>query len=189
MSMTVSAHEVASVLRALLPDLPVKKLHKLLYYCQGHHLASFDRPLFAERVSAWDMGPVVGRLWHDERQGSIAPVAVAEADVKLGESELNTIGYVLSRYGALTGQDLELLSHSESPWRIADQVRQPGGSSPISLDSMRHYFRTDGAPDAGSVPLDSAMVREWLSDAADRHELPAELDSLDELRARLSHSV
>jgi hypothetical protein len=37
--MVVSAHDVAAALRARLPDLPTKKLHKLLYYCQGHHLA------------------------------------------------------------------------------------------------------------------------------------------------------
>jgi uncharacterized phage-associated protein len=40
----------------------VKKLHKLLYYCQGHHLATFGLPLFDESISAWDMGPVVGTL-------------------------------------------------------------------------------------------------------------------------------
>jgi uncharacterized phage-associated protein len=54
--MPVSAHDVAAVLRARQPGMPAKKLHKLLYYCQGHHLAVFDEPLFAETVSAYDMG-------------------------------------------------------------------------------------------------------------------------------------
>ena len=29
-----------------------KKLHKLMYYCQGHHLATFGEPLFAGVVAA-----------------------------------------------------------------------------------------------------------------------------------------
>ncbi|HEY6595845.1 MAG TPA: type II toxin-antitoxin system antitoxin SocA domain-containing protein [Asanoa sp.] len=60
--MRVSAHDVAAVLRARQPALGTKKLHKLLYYCQGHHLAAFGSPLFAESIGAWDMGPVVESL-------------------------------------------------------------------------------------------------------------------------------
>jgi uncharacterized phage-associated protein len=61
--MAVPARDVAAALREWLPDLGAVKLHKLLYYCQGHHLARFGEPLFADTISAWDMGPVVGTLW------------------------------------------------------------------------------------------------------------------------------
>jgi uncharacterized phage-associated protein len=84
--MTVSAHDVAAVLRDRLPGLPVKKLHKLLYYCQGHHLAAFDEPLFAETISAWDMGPVVGSLWSRENSGDRPPVNTALTEAQLKKS-------------------------------------------------------------------------------------------------------
>src|SRR5579859_3107573 len=90
--MPVSAHDVAAVLRKRLPGVGIKKLHNLLYYCQGHHLATLGEALFGETVSAWDMGPVVGTLWKAERDGDAPPV-----DPHLGEAELNTIGYVISR--------------------------------------------------------------------------------------------
>jgi hypothetical protein len=51
--MPVSAHDVAAELRARQPGMPVKKLHKLLYYCQGHHLAVHGEPLFRERFDEW----------------------------------------------------------------------------------------------------------------------------------------
>ncbi|MBO0869079.1 MAG: hypothetical protein J2P15_10980 [Micromonosporaceae bacterium] len=54
--MTASARDVAAAIRRRLPGVPTKKLHKLLYYCQGHHLAHFGVPLFAESVVAFDMG-------------------------------------------------------------------------------------------------------------------------------------
>lgn len=180
--MTVSAHDVAAILRARLPGLPTKKLHKLLYYCQGHHLAAFGEPLFGETISAWDMGPVVGTLWSQEKRGESAVVAA-----ELGEAELNTIGYVLSRYGALTGQDLETLTHGERPWQLADSRRTPGGSVRIEPEWIRDYFRTAGAAgnDEDGLPLDSAEVTAWLTDARPPVPDGAQPDSLDDIRRRI----
>lgn len=129
----IQAHYVAAELRRRLPGVGVKKLHKLLYYCQGHHLATFDEPLFNESISAWDMGPVVGQLWRSEKDHGIAT-----ADAVLDEAVLNTVGYVVSRYGALTGNDLERLTHSEDPWIDADSKRDKGGTIRIR---NRHHGR------------------------------------------------
>jgi uncharacterized phage-associated protein len=162
------------VLRDRHPGLPIKKLHKLLYYCQGHHLAAMGTPLFEERISAWDMGPVVGELWFAERTAG-----QATATRELNEAELNTVGYVLSRYGALTGRDLENLTHREQPWLLADAGRQPQQSVPIELEWIRQYFgsvATAGIDDEDDVVLDAADVAEWLGSAAERLTEPAILD-------------
>ncbi|MDG4794392.1 Panacea domain-containing protein [Micromonospora sp. WMMD1082] len=183
--MTVSAHDIAAELRDRLPGLPVKKLHKLLYYCQGHHLAAFDRPLFPERIDAWDMGPVVSALWRDERRSQAAPPRR-----QLGEAELNTIGYVISRYGNLTGTDLEHLTHSETPWQLADSSRRPGESVTIRQDWIKEFFRTTGAPrqQDDEAVLDTADVRAWLAEAA-VDERGTHEDSVEALRARLVTGV
>lgn len=39
------------------------RLHKLLYYAQGWHLAVFGEPLFAGRIEAWKHGPVVREVY------------------------------------------------------------------------------------------------------------------------------
>ena len=181
-SVTLSAHDVAAVLRDRLPGLPKKKLHKLLYYCQGHHLAAFDEPLFNETISAWDMGPVVGTLWHAEKESDVPKV-----HREMNEAQLNTIGYVLSRYGALTGQDLENLTHSEEPWQLADSGRRPGESVRIEPESIKHYFMTSGRADVDEdeVLLDSTAVTQWLRGAEKRLEDPAVVDSPEEIAARL----
>ncbi|MGH3721197.1 MAG: Panacea domain-containing protein [Pseudonocardiaceae bacterium] len=180
--MTVSARDVAAALRDRLPGLPTKKLHKLLYYCQGHHLAAFDEPLFSETISAWDMGPVVGNLWYAEKQGGV-PRVHREMD----EAQLNTVGYVLSRCGALTGQDLENLTHSEEPWQLADNGRQPGESARIEPEWLKQYFRTRGSVDdeEDGMLLDSTSVTQWLQGAEKRREDPVRSDSREELVARL----
>jgi uncharacterized phage-associated protein len=181
--MTVSAHDVAAVLRERLPDLPKKKLHKLLYYCQGHHLAAFDKPLFAEAVAAWDMGPVVSALWEQERTGEIPPRR------DLGEAELNTVGYVISRYGALTGADLEHLTHMEAPWLLADAARRPRESAPIRNEWIKGYFQTTGAPGGeDEVLLDAGQVRQWLTDTTPSSG-PGRTDTVEEIQARLARSA
>jgi uncharacterized phage-associated protein len=180
--MTVSAHDVAAALRDRLPGLGVKKLHKLLYYCQGHHLAVFDDPLFRETISAWDMGPVVGELWkHEQSRQASAP------RTRLGEAELNTIEYVVSRYGALTGRDLEILTHGEDPWRLADAHRVPGQSARIRTDWIRDYFRSSAmADDDAAFPVDSEEVAMLVSGAEARKVLPGQVDDLDEIRDRIT---
>jgi uncharacterized phage-associated protein len=179
--MTLSAHDVAEELRRRLPALGIKKLHKLLYYCQGHHASVFGEPLFREPIAAWDMGPVVERLWISEKHGHEPPPRT-----DLDEAALNTVGYVVSRYGALTGRDLEVMTHGERPWLLADAARRPGERAPIRLEWMVEYFRADGAADSESddFPLDSAAVSAWLREAATGGD-PADgsFDSLDDLRA------
>lgn len=178
----VSAAEVAAELRRRLPGLGVKKQHKLLYYCQGHHLAAFGEPLFGETVSAWDMGPVVGQLWHEERDGTIASTGAT-----LTEAQLNTIGYVISRYGGLTGADLQRLTHAEPPWQAADRTRRPGTSSKIPLESLRGYFASSAVDDDDDDAMpDSEAVSEWLSHVAGPPREPATRDTPESLRARLT---
>jgi uncharacterized phage-associated protein len=183
MGMAVSAYDVAAALRERLPGLRTKKLHKLLYYCQGHHLATFGEPLFHERISAWDMGPVVGELWRGEQAEDVPPDPAG-----LGEAELNTIGYVVSRYGKLTGRELEILTHGESPWRRADRDRLPGTSSRIQLDWIEEHFTSAAVADAEEEPvvLDTTAVTRLLAAARERLARPVRLDDLNVLRARLA---
>lgn len=181
--MTVPAVAVAAALRERLPGLPTKKLHKLLYYCQGHHLAVLGCPLFAETISAWDMGPVVGELWYQEKQDG-----ASRNHGQLGEAELNTIGYVVSRYGALTGADLENLTHNEEPWQRANATRRPGESVRIEREWLAGYFTTRGAADSDheDATLDSEVVTRWLAGALSRRDEPLHRDRPEDLRGRLS---
>lgn len=64
--MTVSAHDVAAELRKRLPGVDDQKLHALLYYCQGHHLAHTSEPLFHEEIHA-----VGDDFWHTSQVKSI----------------------------------------------------------------------------------------------------------------------
>lgn len=163
----------------------MKKLHKLLYYCQGHHLAATGEPVFREAVSAWDMGPVVERLWKQEQEGVHHPPGAT-----LSEDRLNTIGYVVSRYGKLSGKDLEHLTHSETPWQRANADRPPGQSARIDREWMRDYFASAAEYEREEDEhTDGPVVRAWLGGAEDRRSTALSEDTVDELRRRLSRAT
>lgn len=187
MSTTASAAEVAAALRARLGDIGVLKLHKLLYYCQAHHLAAFGEPLFAEPIVAWDNGPVVASIWRDEHYERFTP-ADRGAEI-IDERSLNTIGYVVSTYGALSGTNLINMTHSEPPWKDADARRQSFGTKDetISVGSIESYFKSAPA-DKDDVPLLSdEAVTDWLAKAGKRRATSADAppDSMDSLKQRL----
>lgn len=160
--MTVSAHDVAAAIRDRLPGVGTMKLHKLLYYCQGYHLAHTGEPLFREAISAWDNGPVVAPLWRAEGGKEEGRPLTAELD----NSGLGTVGYVISRYGALSGTELGRLTHQEDPWIRADeQRRQRPQNDQISRDSLRDWFTNADQGDEEDR-LDMGAVRAWLTQVA-----------------------
>lgn len=143
--------------------------------------------LFRETISAWDLGPVVGELWKADKAGSTSPGSVPIAD----ESALNTVGYVVSRYGGLAARDLVTLTHGEQPWQLANQGRLPGTSARMSVESIRDYFVESAAepgPDEPAVMLDTSVVRKWLSTVRTEPDpaAPAETDESLRLSAGLA---
>jgi hypothetical protein len=76
----------------------------LLHCCQGHHLATFGEPLFADAATVCEIS------------------RTTTAD--LGEAELNTVGYVLSRLGHLSEDELEHVVNCDSWSLLGWPVRQ-----------------------------------------------------------------
>lgn len=142
--MTISAHDAARELRARLPrGTGLAKIQKLLYYCQGWHLAHYGEPMFEERIEAWKDGPVVASHWADERHDLPAPrpreVSASHADV---------IEYVVQRYGSETGAQLIERTHTEDPWRSIVGSTGAAGVKPsptIDHESLRAFFAADAA--------------------------------------------
>jgi uncharacterized phage-associated protein len=68
MSEVRAARDVAAAIRERIPGVGIKRLHILMYFAQGHHLATFDEPLFHEEIFAYAWGPCVRDLWREENR-------------------------------------------------------------------------------------------------------------------------
>jgi uncharacterized phage-associated protein len=144
----VSAHDVAREIRERDPDAGSLKVHKLLYYCQGWHLALNGEALFAEDIEAWANGPVVADLWHDLDKGRPAP-----PPAPLDPRQRATIAFVCGKYRQYRGRHLIAATHAEPPWREAS-ARAGGDVGPnpvIPLDALRDFFATRVDPAARAL--------------------------------------
>jgi uncharacterized phage-associated protein len=184
--MPVSARDVAAVLRDRIPGLSTTKLHKLLYYCQGHHLVAFGTPLFSDSIMAWDLGPVVASLWREEKYASDTTRPPCELD----EAELNTIGYVVSRYGTLSAGDLVRLTHGEDPWQAADSMRKVTGEKSVTIepDWIKKCFQDKQVEDDEEERprVDQAALDEWLGKGHAQRDRPRRRDSREDFLTRLA---
>lgn len=159
----LSAEDVAADVRVDLPDAEGTKLHALLYYCQGHHLAWFKEALFADPIAMTDLGPRVLSLRGD---GDTAALDTRES---------NTVGYVISRYGSLTARDLSVLTRGEDPCRV------PIGE-PVELSVMARYFTRDHDENRPESPA----IREWLARTAPQGPMESTgTDDTPRLRAKV----
>ena len=139
--MSTTANSVITAIEARRPGLTPAKKRLLLFFCQGHHLAHFDDPLFAEAVYAGEQG-----ISLDDAYDEPAP---APTD----EGLLNTIGYVVARYGALSHADLRTLMQASTPWQLA--MKSTNGPR-IEWVWLRDWFRR---PDETDDPNDERPNR------------------------------
>ena len=149
-SVTVVAAEICR----RCPRIGKTKLHKLLYYVQGYHLAWESAPAFRENIEAWEKGPVVAILWRAERRRHHV-----ESTDRPPESVCNVITYVLRRLGDKSGRQLIDATHAEAPWKTA---RRDGRSRPdevISRQSLTDFFSAE-SPDLQRIREAVAATRD-----------------------------
>lgn len=120
-----------------------KKLQKLCYYAQAWYCALYDgTPLFNDEIQAWVHGPVVASLYPIYRGYRWMDIPKQEEVPDLGEDAIAVLNAVWNAYGHLTGDQLEALTHGETPWRDArgDLAPWEDCTTPISCVSMREYY-------------------------------------------------
>lgn len=112
-----------------------KKLQKIVYYAYAWVLTlmnesenDLDIKLFDSRIEAWVHGPVIPELYHKYKRngGSIIP---QKSDVPNFEEDIKDIlDQVWEVYGGYTGNQLESITHQESPW-----IEARGNCSPVEI--------------------------------------------------------
>lgn len=120
-----------------------KKLQKLCYYAQAWHYALLDKPLFSETIEAWVHGPVIPALYQTYKNYGWQKIPmVAVDDVPLANSTSEILNAVYDTYGELSGGQLEMLSHSEAPWKNARGNLQPYEicTNPIKPEDMKAFY-------------------------------------------------
>lgn len=113
------------------------KLQKLLYYAQGFYLMDYNKPLFKDKLLAWDHGPVNYDIYNEYRdyKWNTIPSKPFNSNGKLTDKERSVIDEVWKEFGDLDGKTLEELTHQEDPWLFTDKDKE------IDIKLIGDYFR------------------------------------------------
>jgi uncharacterized phage-associated protein len=122
-----------------------KKLQKLVYYAQAWSLVLKKRKLFDEKIEAWVHGPAVKSLYIEYKKFGFNYIQkeVTNASLKvLSSANKKLLDEIWSVYGGLDADYLEMLTHSETPWKEAREGLQGSENSEneISLKTMKSYY-------------------------------------------------
>jgi len=114
------------------------KLQKLMYYVQGFNLAVFKKPLFEEKIIAWQYGPVVKEVYEEYKSsGSLGIPLDEQIDLKKAfknNEQLELFLEVNKIYGQFSAVRLMNMTHAESPWKTTCINFE------ISHKKMRDFF-------------------------------------------------
>ena len=142
----ISISDVANTFLTFEP-MTHKKLQKLCYYAQAWYLALNNEPLVESHFEAWIHGPVCPELYHNYKvhgYNKIPKLENAPIEIKNDPYILSFLEKIYDIYGGLSGNSLEKLSHTESPWLNARKNLEDWQSSNaiISNEDMKHYYYT-----------------------------------------------
>lgn len=118
-----NVHDVANFYLSKAPMSP-KKLQKILYYAYSWYLTltnenvrELDNKLFEERFEAWVHGPVIPEIYTKYRgYGSKDITDIEEIVDNFDTDTLGILNDVWEVYGQFNGNELESITHQESPW-------------------------------------------------------------------------
>jgi len=139
-------------------DITQMKLHKLIYYAHGWHLALTDKPLINESVEAWEYGPVVPAVYHEFKDLGSKNITRRAREFEfagdgkftirapaIGSNDERTkkiLDRIWEVYGGLTAIQLSQMTHEQdSPW-TETRKRNPGMKGvDIPTDLIKQYFK------------------------------------------------
>lgn len=138
-----------------------KKLQKLLYYIAAWGLVYFDEGIIDDDFVAWSQGPVCICVYEEYKKFKYSPVKIdyktthsaseylklfleKHQDVKEISDKIELINNVLQKYISFSSLQLELLSHSEEPWKEARKGLSPidKGNNVIKKETISKYFKS-----------------------------------------------
>jgi uncharacterized phage-associated protein len=117
------------------------KMHKLAYYCQAWCLVREEVPFFVEKIMATPKSVMIHELYPQHYQQLYIGGSTIGNLNHLSLKQVDTLDFVMKKYGNKTVDELDELIRSEVPWKEASQkIHAKSKEVEISLDSMLAFY-------------------------------------------------
>jgi len=115
--------QIANYIITHLGEVTPLALEKLLSFCNGVNYAVNGKQLIFEESQAWAHGPVYPRIYNKYKKYGYKPIDNGIYSnhgwlvSKLTEEEIRVIDMVIRTFGLYSPKTLEMISHSQKPWK------------------------------------------------------------------------
>ena len=121
-------------------------LNKLLYFTQGHCLAETGKPLFDDDFEAWELGPVIPKIYHKYKtygKGNIVSNDYIKEENILNDEQLDLLERVLEKYSIYSPTKLVDMTHEQgTPWaNVTQNKKKIEKHLPLSKQQIEEYFQ------------------------------------------------
>ena len=95
------------------------KLQKILYFAQAYYIAKLGKPLFTEKLEAWEYGPVVPEVYRKLKRNGSKPIILEKDKSNLSEDDKEVLQKVWDSFGGYSASRLVGIVHAHTPWKEA----------------------------------------------------------------------
>lgn len=99
------------------------KLQKLLYYAQACSLTKYDKPLFDEKIMAWNFGPVVPKIYKKYKVCAKGGITNKEP-VALDNDTSVLLEFIYNCFGQYDASKLVDLTHEDSCYKQTEHNKE-----------------------------------------------------------------
>lgn len=118
------------------------RLNKLMYFAQAYSLVRTGKPLFSERIEAWEHGPVIRPVYDTFKKygKNIIPATVGEySEDCFSDEEIEILTDTMVRFGKYSTNRLYGMTHKPgAPW---DKVFVKNMNNLITNESIQEYYK------------------------------------------------
>ena len=115
----MTINSLANVILCHCEDVSNKKLQKLSYYVYSWYITIYNREIAEMSFEAWKHGPVCRRLYNKYRNYGWKIIPSYEGLLLAKEEDIKFIDVIIDIYGKYSADELEEMTHKESPWIAA----------------------------------------------------------------------
>lgn len=124
-----------------------KRLQKMCYYAEAWYFTLKKQSLTETKFEAWDHGPVSVELFNVFKYRGLEEINAKELSSQLDINEVDDNDFlelVWNTYGKFGANALEVITHSEEPWKLSRSEYKDNGkcNSEITRERMRDYYKT-----------------------------------------------
>ncbi len=112
----LSIESLTNVILSMCDDVSNKKLQKLAYYVYAWYMTLYGEKIANIEFEAWEHGPVCRKLYNKYRCYGWNIIPPYKGFVLADDEKIKFIQGVLNVYGRYSADELEKMTHDESPW-------------------------------------------------------------------------